>query len=59
MGAQKFVILFDVFKALDDCAPSHKRRPTDHKYLVSNGELLFFLDKGPHGKPDRAEIRAG
>ena len=40
----------DVFRMLDDCAPTHTRRIGTHRVVVNyRGQAFFGLPKGPGG----------
>lgn len=53
------ILLSDVWRMLDRCAPGWTRREGDHKTRITyNGKVYPGFPQGQHGKrPGRAEIQ--
>lgn len=50
------IALSAVLAMLDECAPGHSKRPTNHGIMVKwNGES-YRLPKGRHGRRETADI---
>lgn len=60
MSSNGTVGLKDIWAMLDDCAPGHDRRETNHYWRITYGPEVFpTLPKGPHGARTNPPIQVG
>jgi hypothetical protein len=54
------VKLDDIWSMLDDCAPGHTRKASQHYWAVTfGGKTYRSLPLGPHGRRHNPDVEAG